>query len=143
MGTAENIQESLERVHAYQHIRKALKDDIPLLKASAIKLVQDINQTKLAVSAAKTAVDEYNSNARSAAASVAAGDAGVDAADLAEGLVTPNALQDAHDTLDATHKSEVLKLEVLTTRHETLLSELSLWEGKLRKVKRRIEKRNK
>ena len=50
---------------------------IPLLKASAIKLVNDTAQTKLAVSTAKTAVDEHNSKARSAAAPGAAGDAGV------------------------------------------------------------------
>ena len=35
-GHSRKIQEPLERVHAYQHIRKALKNAIPLLKVSAI-----------------------------------------------------------------------------------------------------------
>jgi hypothetical protein len=37
MDTADKIQDPLERVQAYQHIRKALKDALPLLEASAIK----------------------------------------------------------------------------------------------------------
>jgi hypothetical protein len=74
MGTADNIEEPLEKVHAYQYILKALKYAIPLLKAFTIKLVQDITQIKLTVSTAKTAVDEHNYNARSSAASGAAGE---------------------------------------------------------------------
>jgi hypothetical protein len=101
---------------------------IPLLKASAIKLVEDITQTKLAVSTAKKAVDEHNSNARSAAASGAAADTQgqMTDADLVEGLAPPVTQKDIHDALDATHKSEVIKLDVLSTRHKTILSELSL-----------------
>jgi hypothetical protein len=99
MKTADKIQ---GREQAYQHIRKALKEALPLLKASAITLVEEITQTKLAVSTAKAAVDEHNSNARSAAASGVAGDAGADDADLAEGLVPSEAQKDTHDTLDAT-----------------------------------------
>jgi hypothetical protein len=69
-----------------------LKDAIPLLNASAIKLALDITQTKLAVSTAKTAVDEHNNNARSAAACEAAAAAGVDDEDPAEGLGSPHIL---------------------------------------------------
>jgi hypothetical protein len=53
------------------------------------------------------------------------------------------ALKDTHDALDATYKSEVIKSGILTTRHTTILSELSLWKGTLQEVKRRIEKRKK
>jgi hypothetical protein len=141
MGTAESIQAPLERVHAYQHIRKALKEALPLLEASAFKLAEDIGQTKLDVSTAKKAVDEHNSNARSAAASVATGESGADDADLAEGLIPSKAQKDTHDALDVTYKSEVIKLGVLNTRHTTILSHLSLWTGTLQEIKRRIDKR--
>ena len=38
MTTAEQIEVQLERSHAYQHIRKSLKDAISLMEASTIKL---------------------------------------------------------------------------------------------------------
>jgi hypothetical protein len=95
------------------------------------------------VSTAKTAVDEHNYNARSSAASGAAGETWADDADLAEGRVPSEAQKGTRDAMDATYKSEVIKLDVLTTRHTTLLYELFLWKGKLQEVKRRIEKRKK
>jgi hypothetical protein len=66
----------------------------------------------------------------------------VDAAgkDLAEGLGSLNALKAAQTTLEATLQAEVLKLDALTKRHETILSERSLWKGTLKEAKRRIEK---
>jgi hypothetical protein len=56
---------------------------------------------------------------------MAAGETGADA-DLAEGLFPSEAQRDSYDALEATYNSEVLKLEVITTRHTTILSELSL-----------------
>jgi hypothetical protein len=112
------------------------------LETSAIEQAQAIAQTKLAVSTAKLAVEEHNFNARSAAASMAAGNTGADA-DLAEGLVPSEAQKDTSDALEATYNSEVFKLKVLTTRHTTILSELSLCKGTLKEVKRLIEKRKK
>ena len=74
---------------------------------------------------------------------MAAGEIGADA-DLAYGLVpSEEAQKDTYDALEATYHSEVLKLEVLTIRHTTILSELSLWKGTLKEVKRLIEKRKK
>ena len=140
MKTVDAIQIPLVRAQAFQHIRKTLTEALPLLEASAIKLATDITQTKLAVSTAKLAIDEHSSNARSAAASAAAGGSASEDADLAEGLP---ASEDVRATLKATHKSGVTKLTALTTRHTTILSELSLWKGTLQEVKRRIEKRKK
>ena len=69
---------------------------------------------------------------------MAAGESGADA-DLAEGLVPTEAQKDIYDALEATYKSEVFNLEVLTTCHTTILSELSLWKGTLKEVKRLID----
>jgi hypothetical protein len=143
MGTAENIQNPLERVHAYRHIRKTLKDAIPLLVASASESLGVITQTQLDVSTAKQALDEHDQKARARAASEAAASAGADDEDLAEGLDTSDAYKAIHEELEATHKSEVVKLNALSTRHTTLLNELSLWEGTLKEVKRLIAKRKK
>ena len=74
----------------------------------------------------------------SAAASLAAGETGADA-DLAEGLVPSEAQKDTYDALEATYNSEVFKLEVLTTRHKTFLSELSLWKGTLKEVLKTVK----
>ena len=104
----------------------ALTEALPLLETSAIEQAQAIAQTKLAaVSTAKLAMEEHTQNARSAAASLAAGETGADA-DLAEGLVPSEAQQNTYDALEATYDSEALKLEVLTARDATILSELSL-----------------
>ena len=137
MKTVDAIQIPLVRAKAFQHIRKTLTEALPLLEASAIKLATDITQTKLAVSTAKLAIDEHSSNARSAAASAAAGGSASEDADLAEGLP---ASEDVLATLKATHKSGDTKLTALTTRHTTILSELSLWKGTLKEVKRRLDK---
>ena len=137
MGTVDAIQIPLIRARAYQHIRKALTEAFPLLEASAIKLATDIAQTKLAVSTAKSAIDEHNSKARSAAASAAAGGSASEDADLTEGLSTS---EDVLATLKATHKTADTKLTALITRHTTILSELSLWKGTLKEVKRRLDK---
>jgi hypothetical protein len=107
------------------------------LEVSAIKLATDIAQTKLAVSTAKSAIDEHNSNACSAAASTAAGGSASEDADLIEGL---SASEDVLATLKATHKTADTKLTALITRHTTILSELSLWKGTLKEVKRRLDK---
>ena len=100
MKTVDAIQIPLVRAKAFQHIRKTLTEALPLLEASAIKLATDITQTKLAVSTAKLAIDEHNSNARSAAASAAAGGSASEDADL-----------------KATHKTGDTKLTALSTRH--------------------------
>ena len=73
---------------------------------------------------------------------MAAGETGEDA-DLAKGLAPSEAHQNTYDTLRATHDSEALKLEVLTTLHTTILSKLSLCKGTLKEVKRLIDKRKK
>ena len=75
MGTAENIQNPLERVQAYHHIRKSLKDALPIVVASASELLGVITQTQLEVSTAKQAMDEHDQNARARAASEAAASA--------------------------------------------------------------------
>ena len=118
-----------------------MKEALPLQNTSAAELAQAIAHTKLAVSTTKTAVDENATNARSTAAS----DAAVDAADedLAEGLGSLNALKEAQIMSETTHQAEVLKLEALTKRQETLLSERSFWEGTLKEAKCRIVKRKK
>ena len=124
MGSAENIQK--ERVQAYQHIRKSLKYATPILVASASELLGVITQTQLDVSTAKQAMDEHDQKARARAASEAAASAGADDEDLAEGLDASDAHKEIHEELEATHKSEVLKLNALSTRNTTLLNELSL-----------------
>ena len=70
MGTAENIQNT-QRVHAYQHIRKSLKEALPLLVASASELLGVITQTQLDVSTAKQAMDGHDQKAQARAASEA------------------------------------------------------------------------
>ena len=59
MTTAEQIEVQLERSHAYQHIRKSLKDAIFIMEASTIKLTNELTQAKLSVATAKSAVDIY------------------------------------------------------------------------------------
>ena len=54
-------------------------------------------------------MEEHTQNARSVAASLAAGETGADA-DLAEGLAPSEAQQNTYDALEATYDSEALKL---------------------------------
>ena len=97
MGTAKNIQNPLERVQAYHHIRKRLKDAIPILVASASELLGVITQTQFDVSTTKQAMDEHDQKARARAASEAAASARVTApaADCRSGQAAQDAASDA------------------------------------------------
>jgi hypothetical protein len=134
MTTAEQIEVQLERSHAYQHIRKSLKDAISLMEASTIKLATELAQAKLSVSTAKTAVEEYNSTAQASVSSEMDEDQNDE--DLAEGLVPSDAPSNTYTKLTATHQSEVDNLDSLKAAHTLLHSELALWKGTLKEVKR-------
>jgi hypothetical protein len=123
MGTAKNIQNPLERVHAYQHIRKSLKEALPLLVASASDLLGVITQTQLDVSTAKQAMDEHDQKAWTWAASEAAASAGADDEDLAEGLDTSDAYKAIYEELEATHKNS-------PSPHDTPLFSMNSPSGK-------------
>jgi hypothetical protein len=87
------------------------------------------------VATAKSAVEEYNSTARASASPGADDHTGIDVEDLAEGLV-PNAQSSTYAKLVDTHQSAADNLDTLTTTHTLLHSELSLWRGILKEVKR-------
>ena len=115
MTTAEQIEVQLERSHAYQHIRKSLKDAISLMEASTIKLATELAQAKLSVSTAKSAVEEYNSTAQASVSSEMDEDQNDE--DLAEGLVPSDAPSNTYTKLTATHQSEVDNLDSLKAAH--------------------------
>ena len=85
MTTAEQIEVQLERSHAYQHIRKSLKDAHSLIEASTIKLANELTQAKLLVATAKSAMEKYNSTAQASASSGMEEDTDINDEDLARG----------------------------------------------------------
>jgi hypothetical protein len=143
MTTAEQIEVQLERSHAYQHIRKTLKDAISLMEASTIKLTNELTQAKLSVATAKSAVEKYNSTAQASASSGMEEDADANDADLAEGLAASDAPSNIYVSLTETHQTEVDNLDFLKTAHTLLHSELSLWKGTMKEVKRLLSAQKK
>jgi hypothetical protein len=85
-------------------------------------------------------MEEHKAHVRSVVAPMAAGEMETDA-DLAKGLASSPTQQDTSEALKTAYDSEIIKLDVLSTRHTAILSELSLWEGTLKEVKRLIGKR--
>jgi hypothetical protein len=93
---------------------------------------------------AKSAVEEYNSTARASASSGVDDHTESNDEDLAEGLVPSDAQSNIYTKLTDTHQSEVDNLDSLKTIHTLLHSELSLFRGTLKEVKRLlgVQKKN-
>ena len=138
LSEVERIPDPRGKSQGYQYLRVTLKDAISKLHASTITLVEEMTQLRLYVSTQKDVVDTHKAKvakqARLIKDSVAKEDA--DLSTEVEELRTKLAsLQAEYASLEKEHSTAVTKLGVLSTRHTTLISETSLWEGTLSLVK--------